>query len=79
MKHAPNYTPPSMLLVTKQPTKSGYYWYRADVQHELTIFRVYKEDGEWCCSRDTGRNDDENFVSNYQGEWAGPIPEPVNT
>lgn len=65
-------------LARRQPTKPGFYWFRADDQHELSMIKVFVDsDDEW--SVKTGpRHDDTNFLSNYVGEWAGPIPRPRN-
>lgn len=64
-------------LVRQQPTKEGFYWFRVDDQHILSIIEVFVEHGEW--SVRTGKGiDDTNFLSNYVGEWAGLIPRPRN-
>lgn len=66
---------------TKQrPREAGYYWYRQTRDfHSAVILRI--------CEEEFGPNvdlfvrhgdgpDDTNFIENYPGEWAGPIPTP---
>jgi hypothetical protein len=55
------------------PTEPGYYWY-ANPRHAKTILCVFERDERLLVKTDNG------VFSNpeaYDGEWAGPIPEPV--
>jgi len=56
------------------PTKPGYYWY-ANPRHAKTILRLFEfKGGLYVETRD-------GVFSNpgaYDGEWAGPISEPVD-
>lgn len=59
------------------PRSTGRYWYREKEETEAEIVKVYKVKGESELSVRYGpRKDDVNYVENYCGQWAGPIPVP---
>lgn len=57
------------------PEEPGYYWY-ANPRHARTILCVFEHNGELMVETSDG------VISHpeaYDGEWAGPIPEPTDT
>jgi len=68
--------------VNAPPRALGHYWYRGSDQHEPEIVEICMED--FGPNRDMfvrlGKGpEDFNFIENYDGQWAGPIPQPENT
>jgi len=55
------------------PTEPGYYWY-ANPRHAKTILCVFEHDGGLFVETSNGVSSHPGL---HDGEWAGPIPEPV--
>jgi hypothetical protein len=63
------------------PRSTGRYWYREDSEidnpADYDILRIYKAKGENELSVRHGPGpDDVDYLANYHGQWAGPIPTP---
>ncbi len=60
----------------KQPTEYGWYWFRESDQHTERVIEVFNDEDGFDSVRLGDGIDDTNFLSNYVGEWCGPIPKP---
>lgn len=63
------------------PVRPGFYWYRETRdRHEPTVLEIAVEEFGGNVDlfiREGPGRDQVNFIENYDGEWAGPIPLPV--
>lgn len=66
-------------LRVARPVEEGWYWYRKDDQHDWSIFEVWCDGGQrWCSPSRRMVYGESNFVSNFDGEWYGPLMTPMN-
>lgn len=66
-----------LIFTSQQPTLSGVYWFRKSDQETWGLVTVMKSktDQEWLVVYGDGRTAD--FLDNWKGDWAGPLPTPV--
>ena len=63
----------------QQPERAGYYYFRPNDQREKEVVYVgmdpEAEAGEPLTVYYDGGNED--WIINWRGQWAGPLPEPA--
>lgn len=68
-----------MKWTKRSPRRVGYFWFRENDQQTPLIVRICEEEfgpNTDLFVRHGNGPDDVNFIENYHGEWAGPIPMP---
>jgi hypothetical protein len=59
----------------KKPRTRGYYWYKAAITRCVSVVYVHITHYDERYIRECGCLLD-GHISEYRGQWAGPLPEP---
>jgi hypothetical protein len=65
-----------MKWTTKQPTKTGFYWYRDENRTVVLEVREGMAKGHWFTWDWQQRRFAQYPIAEYPGEWYGPLKEP---
>lgn len=65
-----------MTWTTDKPTTPGWYWWIGPLLHQQIVEVMPFENGDAVVFRPFCGEYNTRMLSDMQGEWAGPIPQP---